>query len=846
MPSRSTLGELFILLGVDPREFEEGMRRAERQAQQSSKQIVRYMQDAADSMRSIGQAMSLAITLPLTFIGKSMIQMAMGAVESENLFEVSMGNMAKAAREWSNELSKTLGLNQYELRRNVGMFNAMLTSMGFNEKAAYGMARGLTQLAYDMASFYNLKPEEAFIKLKSGITGEAEPLKELGILVMEQQTKEAAYRHGVAKTGAALTEQQKVLGRYYAIMEQTAKAQGDLARTIDSPANKARVAKSRYDELSVTLGTKLLPLFERIVTVLDKAVAWLQRLPDGTQTAIVASLLLAWALGPLLMGLAAIVTLTPQFIAGLRAFMALRGVTAVVNGLAAAFRALNVAMLRNPIILGIVAIAGALLLLARSSKTVSDWLDNVITRLRALAGLDTQPAQANVTDPDSISQAAMSYEEYAKALAGAGDAAQGAGKEFKKFLAAFDEVYQIGEEAKDQTGNGLTLPGMPGNGGPGDQGGPGVPVGGGVNVPDVPQYIPPIIWGGIQPPPGAVAEELETALERIRNALLQPLPAVALPNLVPVPDPVPVWVTVQQGIVAVLEALKTSITAAALAAGTSLAAAWVAVGVTIQGVYAALQTAWSNLVSVWQTSLSTVQGILQAISEVWGTALDKVRQVIDGFREWAQEVWNRLGESLRTTWETALAFIQNLWENHKGVVIGIIIALIAGVVTVVAGGPAAIAGALAPLVPAIAGLLSRIPGLFSNVFGRIPGIVSGILSGIMSTVSSWASRIGSIISNVLSGARTTLSGRYSSRSVTIPAYASGGIAWEPQIAAVAEEEPEAIIPLSKLGQFGGGGGQNVTLQIGVLVADEWGLRELERRLRSIRIGEAARTGAEMV
>jgi hypothetical protein len=104
---------------------------------------------------------------------------AMAAEESENLFRVSMGDSAAATKAWSQTMSQALGLNQYEVRRNVATFNVMFESMGTGAEKANAMAKGLTQLAYDMASFYNLRPEEAFQKLQAGITGEVEPLKRL-------------------------------------------------------------------------------------------------------------------------------------------------------------------------------------------------------------------------------------------------------------------------------------------------------------------------------------------------------------------------------------------------------------------------------------------------------------------------------------------------------------------------------------------------------------------------------------------------------------------------------------------------------------------------------------------
>jgi hypothetical protein len=109
-------------------------------------------------------------------IGKESLKMANDVVESESLFAVSMKGMADDAREWSDDLSASLGLNAYSLRKNVGIFNTMFRSMGLGEQEAYNMSTGLTELAEDMASFYNIDSEEAFTKLRAGITGETEPL----------------------------------------------------------------------------------------------------------------------------------------------------------------------------------------------------------------------------------------------------------------------------------------------------------------------------------------------------------------------------------------------------------------------------------------------------------------------------------------------------------------------------------------------------------------------------------------------------------------------------------------------------------------------------------------------
>lgn len=259
------------------------------------------MKSVGDKMSSVGSKLSTAVTLPLVGIGTAATKMAMDAVESENLFEVAMGSMAGDARKWSEETSKALGLNAYNVRKNVATYNAMLTSMGLTSQESLKMSEGLTQLSYDMASFYNLKPEEAFEKLKSGISGEAEPLKALGILVNDNTIKTYAYSHGIAKQGEALAEQQKVMARYGVIMESTKNAQGDLARTMDSPTNKLRVMKEQAEQLGIQFGQLLIPILEKLIAVIKPLMDRFQGLSKEQQESIVKIGLIVAAVGPVIM-----------------------------------------------------------------------------------------------------------------------------------------------------------------------------------------------------------------------------------------------------------------------------------------------------------------------------------------------------------------------------------------------------------------------------------------------------------------------------------------------------------------------------------------------------------------
>lgn len=272
------------------------------------------VKQAFGSISALGAGLTAGVTLPIAAIGGASIKMAMDAVESENLFEVSYGRMAEAARNWSQETSAALGLNEYEIRRTSATLYTMMDSMGLTEEQSYEMATGLTQLAADMASFYNISTEMAFEKLRAGIVGEAEPLKALGILVDETTSKTYAYSAGIAEQGEKLDQQQKVLARYTAIMAQTSKAQGDLGRTLESPTNQMRIAGEQMKQMSIDLGMALMPVAtdfigmmrSEFIPMMRQAVDWFEQASPAVQKTVTVIAGLAAAAGPALMAVGSI------------------------------------------------------------------------------------------------------------------------------------------------------------------------------------------------------------------------------------------------------------------------------------------------------------------------------------------------------------------------------------------------------------------------------------------------------------------------------------------------------------------------------------------------------------
>lgn len=193
-------------------------------------------------------------------IGIASVKIAADAEETENLFTISMDKQIDAARLWVSEYSKSVGAYETDTKKVLGTLNVMLTSMGLTTEQAFDMAKSMTTLANDMASFFNIKPEEAFLKLQSGITGEIEPLKRLGILVNENTIKQLAMNDALLKNKKVLSEVEKIQLRYRAIMQQTVKAQGDMERTLDSTANVFRVVVSQLKVTANTIGRVFIPM----------------------------------------------------------------------------------------------------------------------------------------------------------------------------------------------------------------------------------------------------------------------------------------------------------------------------------------------------------------------------------------------------------------------------------------------------------------------------------------------------------------------------------------------------------------------------------------------------------
>ena len=202
-------------------------------------------------------------------------------IENMNLFKVSMGEMADEAQDFIDKFSGTLGVDPSGLMRYTGLFNNLIEGFGLGSQEAYTMSKNLTQLSYDMSSYLNIPVEQAMQKLKSGISGEIEPMRAVGVALDQATLQETAYTLGIDKKVSAMTRAQKTELLYYQIMQKTANMQGDMGRTILQPANALRVLQQQFTQLARAIGNIFIPILMAIVPYIQVIVKWLTTLAQA-------------------------------------------------------------------------------------------------------------------------------------------------------------------------------------------------------------------------------------------------------------------------------------------------------------------------------------------------------------------------------------------------------------------------------------------------------------------------------------------------------------------------------------------------------------------------------------
>ena len=185
--------------------------------------------------------------------------------EDLNLFTVALGQYAAEAQNYAEKVSDVMGIDPAQWLRNQGVFNTLLTGFGDTAERAQLMSQNLTQLGYDISSFFNISIEDAMQKLQSGISGELEPLRRLGYDLSQARLEQTALNLGIKESVANMTQAEKAELRYYAIMTQVTTAQGDMARTLEAPANQFRILQAQLTQAARAIGNIFIPALNAIL-----------------------------------------------------------------------------------------------------------------------------------------------------------------------------------------------------------------------------------------------------------------------------------------------------------------------------------------------------------------------------------------------------------------------------------------------------------------------------------------------------------------------------------------------------------------------------------------------------
>lgn len=256
-----------------------------KKASTSIKEIGKASQQASSKVSKLGTGFKGLIKSILPMVSlyaifdtlRTSISDAMGAIETSSKFTSVLGSDAKELESWINQLNSELGTGTTKMKDYTATMYSMTRNMVGNSEEAKQMTKDLVLLSQDMASFYNLDSEEAFNKLRSYMAGSSEVLYDYGVIATEANLAQFALAQGCSKTYNEMSQAEKASIRYQFAMQGLSQASGDLARTLNSPANQVRIFRNSLYELRVALGSCFTPILSIVLPCINAMIQALTR-----------------------------------------------------------------------------------------------------------------------------------------------------------------------------------------------------------------------------------------------------------------------------------------------------------------------------------------------------------------------------------------------------------------------------------------------------------------------------------------------------------------------------------------------------------------------------------------
>ena len=372
-------GEITYKVTLDSDGAIKSMEKIEKTADKTSKKA----DELANKFKSIGTKMTVGLTVPITAFGTYAVKMASDLNEVQNVVDTTFENSSETINKFAKSAAEQFGISELSAKQFTGTMGAMLKSMGLGNKDITDMSIALSGLAGDMASFYNLDPEEAFEKLRSGISGETEPLKQLGINMSVVNLEAFAMSKGITKSYDSMTQAEQATLRYQYIMETTADAQGDYSKTADSTANKTRTTMLQFQTLSAELGQQLLPIVNDVLGALQSVIKWFNNLDASGKRVVLILGGIALAIGPVTSAIGTLIKVG----SGIKSLVTIiKSWNVVTNLMTVAQGALNAVMNMNPISLIVIAIVALIAIIAVLWNKCEWFREAVMTVINAIWG----------------------------------------------------------------------------------------------------------------------------------------------------------------------------------------------------------------------------------------------------------------------------------------------------------------------------------------------------------------------------------------------------------------------------------------------------------------------------
>lgn len=254
-------------------------------------------------LQKVGAGLTLGLTVPLVGAFMSSIGPASDLNEQVSKTEQLFGESSKTIVEWASNAAQSMGQSERAALEGAGTFGTLFLNIGKSKDEAGQMSQRMVELAGDLASFNNTSPEQAIEAIGAALRGEAEPIRQYGVLLDDATLRQKALEMGlISSVKEGLDPAQKAAAAYQVILDKTGQAQGDFARTSDGLANKQRIASAELENAKAKLGESFLPVATQAIGVVADLAHGFSELPEPMRKLAVYGGIAAAAIGPLTTG----------------------------------------------------------------------------------------------------------------------------------------------------------------------------------------------------------------------------------------------------------------------------------------------------------------------------------------------------------------------------------------------------------------------------------------------------------------------------------------------------------------------------------------------------------------